>query len=219
MVKTMRLDICLRLRSGRWGSGLTIILMTRFLKSCIKSVITLRLYIRKQIQYYHDTIFCLLGYGCIYPHTDKEGRTIIWCVVRHYHKSVLTPMIREFTVYLLELAELYSNRKGWILIIDINRAGLSNVDLAYCYFTLRILERNCPRGPRYFIAIDLPWILNTTAKLIMSFMNKEFRTITKFMKKDELSEYIDRKYISIQLNGLYDKDFNYVPIDAKPLEE
>ena len=65
----------------------------------------------------------------------------------------------------------------------------------------------------------MPWILNATSKLILAFMNEELKSTVKFIKKEELTDYLSPNYIPVHLKGSYDKDIGYVPIGAKPLEQ
>ena len=87
-------------------------------------------------------------------------------------------MIREFTVYLFERSDVISNKKGWTLVMDTTDSGLSNIDLEYCYFIIGVIQNEYVGGVKHMLVIDLPLTLSLTAKLIMSFMNKDLQTIT-----------------------------------------
>ena len=69
------------------------------------------------------------------------------------------------------------------------------------------------------MVIDLPFILNATAKLILSFMNEELKSTVKFITKNELTQYLDSRHIPVHLKGSYDKQIAYMPSGAKPLEQ
>ena len=150
---------------------------------------------------------------------DKEGRPIMWGRIGAYHKSDLTPLIKKYLVYIFEKLDRQTSHQGWGTISDSTGSGLSNVDMDFSNFMTEVLQNYYPRGPKYMAIVDLPWILNATAKLVMSFMNEELKNCVKFIKKDELTQYINPEYIPVHLKGSYDKDMVFIPEGVKPLEQ
>ena len=150
---------------------------------------------------------------------DKEGRLIIWVKINAFHKSELTPLIKKFMVYITEKLDRQTSNQGWATVIDFTGASLFDVDLDFNKFVIDVHENYYPRGEKYTIAVDMPWILNATSKQVMSFMNEESKNSLKFLKSEELPQYIDPEQIPVQLKGKYDKDMFVIPKCAKPLEQ
>ena len=138
----------------------------------------------------------------VYPHKDKEGRTVIWTRFNRFHKSDLTPMLKQYVVYVFEKCDRETSNQGWAQVLDSNGTGLSNVDMDFYYFLSDVLQTHYPRGPKYTAVMDLPFILNATAKLILAFMNEELKSTVKFITKDELTQYLESCHIPVSLEGL-----------------
>jgi len=151
---------------------------------------------------------------------DKEDRQILWAIAKNVHKSAeLGTLIRQYTVYQYELIDRQTSHQGWANAVDSNGMGLSNVDLDYSYFLIDVLQNYYPRGFKYMLVIDLPWILNATSKLVLAFMNEEIRKTVKFIKKDELTNYLDNDSIPVHLNGNYSNCLTTIPDGVKPLDQ
>ena len=155
----------------------------------------------------------------IYPHKDKDGRTVVWARFGRYYKSCLTDLIKQYAVYQFEKCDSQTSNQGWAIVIDGTGIGLSNVDMDFSNFLTDVLQTHYPRGLKYIAVVDLPFILNATAKLILSFMNEELKSTVKFITKDELTQYLDSSHIPVHLKGSYDKQIAYMPSGAKPLEQ
>ena len=150
---------------------------------------------------------------------DKEDRQLVWARIGRYHKSELTPLIKKYLVYWFEKLDRQNSHQGWASIIDSTGAGLSTIDIDFCFFTVEVLQNYYPRGLKYICVVDLPWILNATAKLVLSFMNEELRNCVKFIKSEELPQYVNSEQIPVHLKGTYEKDMDYVPKEVRKLEE
>ena len=155
----------------------------------------------------------------VYPYKDKEGRTVVWMRMNRFHKSDLTPMLKQYVVYVFEKCDRETTNQGWAIVADSNGAGLSNVDMDFSNFLTDVLQTHYPRGLKYNACVDLPFILNATSKLILAFMNDELKSTVKFLKKDELTQYLEPSQIPVHLKGSYDKEIAYMPSGAKPLEQ
>ena len=160
-----------------------------------------------------------IGVHVVYPHKDKDGRTVLWVRFGRYHKSRLTELIKQYAVYQIEKCDSQTSYEGWAMISDNSTTGLSNVDMDFNNFLTDVLQTHYPRGPKYSAVVDLPFIMNATSKLIMAFMNEELKNIIKYITKDELTQYLESCHIPVHLKGSYDKEIEYMPSGAKPLEQ
>lgn len=156
---------------------------------------------------------------------DKEGRPIIWYrplshnVDKHTHKSDSTVLLKHYLVYLMEKLDKQTSHQGWAIVSDCTGTNLDNVDLELWNFTKVLLEECYPRGYKYCAVVEMPWLIDGSVKLCMSWMNGESLNSIKFIKKEELSQYMDPQYIPVHLNGSYDKGFVVIPKGVKPLEQ
>ena len=144
---------------------------------------------------------------------------MLWVRFSRYHKSDLTPLLKQFVVYQFEKCDSQTSNEGWAMIADSTGSGLSNIDMDFHNFLTDLIESHYPRGLKYIAVVDLPFILNATMKLIMGFMNEELKSTVKYITKDELTQYLDPCHIPIHLKGSYDKQIAYMPSGAKPLEQ
>jgi len=160
-----------------------------------------------------------IGLTSVYPHKDKEGRVLLWNRMSRHHKSDLGQLQRQYVVYMFEKADKQTSHQGWAQVADNTGAGLGNVEMDFSNFCTDVLQNHYPRGLKYNAVVDLPWILNATIKLMLAFMNEELRSTVKMIKKDELTQYIDQKFIPVHLKGSYEGEIGGVPPCAKPLEQ
>ncbi|XP_054160051.1 motile sperm domain-containing protein 2-like [Oppia nitens] len=153
---------------------------------------------------------------------DREGRQVLWLQMHRHHKcdeDKWYDMAKHYIVYWLELYDRNNTHKGgWAMVSDCSQQSLSNVDMDLNSFVVNTLQSRYPKGPKYLLSIDLPWLLNFVAKIVVSFMNDELRAIYKPISSSELDGYIAPEYIPVHLTGgKYDKPLIQVPAGVKPL--
>lgn len=152
--------------------------------------------------------------------TDKDGRPVLWFQGKNHYKSAeLGTLIRQFTVYQFEKLDSQTSYQGWSIVNDPTNMGLSNVDMDFSNFMIDVLQSYYPRAAKYMAVVDLPWILNATSKIIMAFMSEELRNNVKFIKKDELLNYLNADVIPKHLGGNNCNNMNKIPENAKKLTE
>ncbi|XP_054154490.1 motile sperm domain-containing protein 2-like [Oppia nitens] len=136
---------------------------------------------------------------------DRADRPVVYVQNSRYRKCGpdWLQRFKEFIVWQYESADREAGAAGWGLINDANGAGLANVDIELSRFMIDVLKHYYPGGPRYLLAVDLPWILKATAQLIVSFMNDSLRSIYRAIKSADLREYLSPEWIPIHLGGLY----------------
>lgn len=148
---------------------------------------------------------------------DKQGRLIQIEVTRkQYSFKELHLMHRQFLAHNLERVDRLAKEDGFILLMDTNGAGVSNVDLDMIKFKLQCNDLY-PQGLRQMFVIDLPWILNPVMKVIMNFMSPNLKERLSYVKKQQLKEYIDPDQLPDFLGGTREKAI--FPPNLVPLEE
>lgn len=140
---------------------------------------------------------------------DKDGRETLWSWGKNHYKSDLGTLEKQFLVHHIEKLDAKTSNEGWVLVLDALNAGLSNVDMDFTKFMVIVLQDYFPRAVKHILVIDLPWVLNAFAKLILAFMSEELRNRVKFVKRAELENYISRDEIPV--------DSNQIPDGVKPL--
>ncbi|XP_054158338.1 motile sperm domain-containing protein 2-like [Oppia nitens] len=135
---------------------------------------------------------------------DLNGRPVVYNRKSRYYKcSDWLNRFVEFTVWQFECADRQAGRGGWGLILDSTGAGMSNVDMELTRYLIEVINQYYPRGPRYILAIDLPWHLKATVRLMIGFMSDQLRQIYRSIRSTQLTEYLAPEWIPIQLGGTY----------------
>ena len=136
---------------------------------------------------------------------DREGRVIQWEAFKNQRTfKELHLVSRQFIAHNLERVDTEAGDAGFILIMDTNGAGISNVDLDLIKFKLTIIE-HYPMALKQLLVVDLPWLLNSVMKIIVSFMSPKIKQMVEYTKQAEMSKYIDEQYIPVSLSGKRDK--------------
>ena len=104
-------------------------------------------------------------------------------------------MIKEYSVYLLEMMEKETTNEGWIAIVDPTNAGLQNVDFDWIFFGITIVQSYYPRTFKYLIGPNPPLILQQPAKIVINFCGEEIRSRIRLPSTDELKDYIPEEAI------------------------
>nr|XP_027200386.1 uncharacterized protein LOC113794464 [Dermatophagoides pteronyssinus] len=136
---------------------------------------------------------------------DKQGRYVQLEIFRNqYHLKELTLLYRQYVAHNLERIDRMAGENGFILLMDTNGAGVSNINLDLTKFKLSIIELY-PGSLKQFFVVDLPWLLNPIMKIIVGFMGQKIREKLSYIKRQQILEYMDEENLPISLNGKKDK--------------
>lgn len=148
---------------------------------------------------------------------DRNNRVIQWEVFRNQRSFKEAALFaRQFVAHNLERVDRAAGEDGFILVMDTNGAGISNIDIDLVRFKLTIIE-HYPCGLKQMLVVDLPWLLNSVMKIIVSFMSPQIKELVEYTKKTEMKKYMDEENIPVSLSGKRDKCL--FPPDLKPLED
>jgi len=132
---------------------------------------------------------------------DREGRLIQWEKVRNHRKiSEMNPLTKQFVAHMMEKIDAQEGRKGFVLVSDTNGSGLSNIDMDVFKFKIE-LTAYYPEAMRLNLNVDMPWLLNGVAKVIVSLCGAKLRESVKFISRKELLDYVDPEVLPIELGG------------------
>ena len=148
---------------------------------------------------------------------DREGSHLHWESTKNLIKiNDFIPLEQQFIAHRLEKLDSTAGREGWTLVIDTQSTAISNVSLEMWKWKISLLQY-FPQGMKRVLIVDLPWILNSIMKIIISFLSPKLRENVSFVKREQLQEYIDPDYIPLYLKGNREK--RLFPEDIKPMSE
>ena len=113
---------------------------------------------------------------------DKHGHLVHWGVAKRLRKSKSPKarlLMEQFVVHILERLDASAGEAGYIVVVDSNGAGVANVDLDMAKFVISILDYY-QNGLRGSYTVDLPWLLNSIMKLVMTFLSAKMREKVHF---------------------------------------
>lgn len=148
---------------------------------------------------------------------DRKGRYIQLEVIRNQtHWKELHLIDRQFLVHNLERLDRMSGETGFVLLMDINGAGVSNVNMDLTKFKMQVIELY-PQALKQMFVVDMPWLLSPIMKAIVSLMSPKLKEILIYVKRNQLTEHIDPQYIPADLDGKRDKP--EFPSDLVPFDQ
>jgi hypothetical protein len=132
---------------------------------------------------------------------DREGRIIHWERTENRMKIPdFMNLEQQFIAHRMEKLDSEGSMNGWTLVTDTLGASMTSVNLDMYKFKIGLLQYY-PQGLRSVLIMDLPWILNSLMKIILSFMSPKLRDYVHFIKRDQLTEFVDIDVIPVSLNG------------------
>lgn len=148
---------------------------------------------------------------------DKENHLVQWEVYRNQRSFKEANLLaRQFIAHTIERADRAAGEDGFVLVMDVGGAGISNIDMDQIKFKLQTIELY-PSALRAMYVVDLPWILNPIMKVIVSFMSPHIKAIMKYVNRKELIQLIDPQYVMAELGGKRDK--RVIPNELLPLDQ
>ena len=78
-------------------------------------------------------------------------------------------------VYHTERVDRQTSNEGWIVVGDGYDCGLQNVNFDVKLFIVSVFQSYYPRGLKYILVPNLPFILEATARIVVALVNQELR--------------------------------------------
>lgn len=159
--------------------------------------------------------------GAIFQYRpDKAGNTTLWMrVQKHKRSNEMNHIIKQFILCIMEQCDKSVQGRGVTVVFDLSNCGLRNADPTFLYWLLNSFRTYCPKGLSYILVYNLPWVLNATCQLAMSWLSSTNRKRLRFIEKDEIFKYIEPENCPDFVDGgLCQQDYNQIPEGCKSVE-
>lgn len=151
---------------------------------------------------------------------DRVGnQTLFMRVKMHRRIPELSQMMKEFILCALEECDRANNGRGTAVIFDLTGCGLQNADPGFSFWLVYSFKNYCPKGLSYIMIYNLPWILNATAKLVLSWLSSTNRRRMRFVSGDGIQDFIAPENLPDYMGGTCKLSYRHVPEGARPAEE
>lgn len=151
---------------------------------------------------------------------DRVGNVTVYMRVKMYRRvPEISDVFKAFILCVLEECDLANGGRGTAVIFDLTGCGLQNVDLSFLSWLLSSFRNYCPKGVSYIMVYNLPWFLNATCKLAMSWMSASNRRALRFVHGDEIENFIDKNNLPDYCGGTCKIDYRNVPEGSRPATE
>lgn len=122
---------------------------------------------------------------------DRAGNTTLWMRARYHRRSQeMQHIMKQFILCVMEQCDKASNGRGVAVVFDLSRCGIKNADPGFLYWLLNSFRSYCPKGLSYIIVYNLPWVLNATCSIALSWLSSTNRKRLRFIEGDEITRFI-----------------------------
>lgn len=151
---------------------------------------------------------------------DRVGNLTVYMRVKMYRRvPEISDVFKAWILCVLEESDVANNGRGTAVIFDLTGCSLQNVDLGFLSWLLSSFRNYCPKGVSYIIVYNLPWILNATCKLAMSWMSASNRRSLRFVHGDEIENFIPKENLPDYCGGTCKLNYRAIPEGSKPAIE
>ncbi|KAG9510261.1 Cystathionine gamma-lyase, partial [Fragariocoptes setiger] len=151
---------------------------------------------------------------------DRVGNETLYMRIKmHRRLSELSNIMKQYILCVLEECDRANNGRGTAVVFDLTGCGLQNVDPSFLFWLVYSFRNYCPKGLSYIIVYNLPWILNATAKLALSWLSSTNRKRLRFVSGDAIQDFIAPENLPDFMGGTCKIDYTAVPEGSLPAEE
>ncbi|XP_031828053.1 motile sperm domain-containing protein 2 [Nomia melanderi] len=149
---------------------------------------------------------------CFIHGKDKDGKSMFVIKYKLYtKKSKDFEDLQKVVVYWFERLERYTNGNQISLFFDMIDTGISNlVDTRFIEYLISLCKNYYPNFLNYIIIFEMPWMLNTTFKIIKSWLPPKAIPKIKLIQRSNIQEFVDPNDILISWGGSNDYTFKFV---------
>jgi hypothetical protein len=151
---------------------------------------------------------------------DRVGNVTLWMRARYHRRSSeMVHIMKQFILCVMEQCDRTCNGRGVAVIFDLSDCGLKNADPSFLFWLLNSFRNYCPKGLSYIIVYNLPWVLNATCSLALSWLSSTNRKRLRFIEGEQIQTYIDPENLPDFVPGGQCKlDYRRVPEGSKPVK-
>lgn len=151
---------------------------------------------------------------------DRVGNQTLYMRIKmHLRSSEMSKIMKEYILCAIEDCDKANNGRGTAIVFDLTGCGLQNVDPSFLFWLVFSFRNYCPKGLSYIIVYNLPWILNATARLAMSWLSSTNRKRMRFLSGDAIQDFIAPENLPDFLGGTCKLSYKQVPKGARNAEE
>lgn len=149
---------------------------------------------------------------------DRVGNTTLWMRAKHHRRSTteMNQIMKQFILCVMEQCDKESKGRGVAVVFDLTDCGLKNADPTFLFWLLNSFRSYCPKGLSYIIVYNLPWVLNATCTIAMSWLSSTNRKRLRFIEGDQITKFIAPENLPDFVPGGKCKiDYHQVPEGSK----
>uniref|UniRef100_A0A6G1SP44 Motile sperm domain-containing protein 2 n=1 Tax=Aceria tosichella TaxID=561515 RepID=A0A6G1SP44_9ACAR len=151
---------------------------------------------------------------------DRVGNVTMYMRIKMYRRvPEISELFKAFILCVLEQCDVANGGRGTAVVFDLSGCGLQNVDLGFLSWLLSSFRNYCPKGVSYIMVLNLPWILNATCKLAMTWMSQSNRRALRFVQGSAIEEFIAPENLPDYLGGSCKLNYRQVPAGSVPAVE
>lgn len=151
---------------------------------------------------------------------DRVGNTTLWMRAKHHRRSgEMNHIMKQFILCVMEQCDKASKGRGVAVVFDLSDCGIKNADPTFLFWLLNSFRSYCPKGLSYIIVYNLPWVLNATCSIAMSWLSSTNRKRLRFIEGEEIKKFIAPENLPDFIpGGLCNIDYKQVPKDSHPVQ-
>lgn len=136
--------------------------------------------------------------------TDKDGRRVLWLYMTRVKRSKTDLDVWcRYLVYHLESVYKQRGTGRLVFVIDLTAVGLTSFDYDLTGFAIKLFENYYPDLLTFQINFNMAWTLKTAWNIIKTWMSAEAIARVKFVKGNDLQQYICSEFIPHHMGGTY----------------
>lgn len=157
----------------------------------------------------------ILNSGMAYFHKeDKQNRPVMVLHAKLYDPQYFTlDEAQRFCIYMIETGKEYIVDETATLLFDMRGFSLSNFDYHFVTFFVNALEAYYPESLGACYVVDAPFVFNTVWTMIQGLLDPVIATKIKFVKLQELQEFIAIDKLQKQFGGTDTWEYSYPGAD------
>lgn len=159
--------------------------------------------------------------GAIFKYApDRVGNVTLWMRVQAHRRSTeMSHITKQFILCTMEQCDRAVKGRGVSVVFDLTNCGIKNADPTFLFWLLNSFRTYMPKGLSYILVYNLPWVLNATCQLAMSWLSSTNRKRLRFIEKEQIFTYIAPENCPYFIpGGSCTMDYRQVPEGCRTVE-